>query len=154
LTRIRQAGPEDSALLHRLLTAMAAEQGESIASTPESLRLHGFGATPRFHSLIAETDQPLGLVLYFPEYSTWRGQLGLFVQDLYVSPVARGLGLGRNLLAAALAQADWQPQFLSLMVAHNNVFARNFYQSLGLCLRDKADQLILSGEPLVALRGR
>ncbi len=130
---------------------MAAEQGETIASTPESLRAHGFGETPRFRALIAEANEPLGLVLYFPEYSTWRGQIGLFVQDLYVSPAARGLGLGRRLLAEAVRQADWRPQFLSLMVSRSNIPARAFYTSLGMVLRDEADQLILVAEGLAAL---
>lgn len=149
---IRRATVEDASLIWQMLQAMAAEQGESIGSTPESLRAHGFGAVPRFQALIAQSDVALGLVLYFPEYSTWRGAMGLFVQDIYISPAARGLGLGRKLLAAALAEADWQPQFLSLMVARNNTAARGFYAALGMDLRDEADQLILAGEGLSALR--
>ena len=149
---IRKAVAEDASLIWQMLQAMAAEQGESVSSTPESLRAHGFGAVPRFQALIAQGAAPLGLVLYFPEYSTWRGALGLFVQDIYISPAARGLGLGRKLLAAAMAEADWQPQFLSLMVARSNTAARGFYAALGMGLRDEADQLILAGEGLSALR--
>lgn len=151
MNRIRLARAEDAETLHALLQAMAAEQGESIGSTPDSLRAHGFGANPRFQALIAEGQAALGFVLYFPEYSTWRGELGLFVQDIYLTPAARGLGLGRKLLAEAMTTAAWKPQFLSLMVAQNNATARAFYAGLGLTLRDEADQLILAGEGLAAL---
>lgn len=152
MTLIRAAIPADVPVLLQFLAAMAAEAGESVGSTEANLLAHGFGATPRFHSLLAEHDgQPVGMILYFPEYSTWRGEMGLFVQDVYVAPLGRGLGLGRKLLAAALRHADWQPQFLTLMVAHLNRNARDFYTALGLTLRDEADQLILEGEGLKAL---
>ncbi|TXH96152.1 MAG: GNAT family N-acetyltransferase [Pseudorhodobacter sp.] len=151
MTAIRPAVPADVPLILRYLADMAAEAGETTGSTAESLLAHGFGPTPRFHGLIAESDAPLGMILYFPEYSTWRGEMGLFVQDVYVAPAGRGQGLGRQLLAAAMAAADWQPQFLTLMVAHVNQNARDFYAALGLTLRDEADQLILEGEGLTAL---
>lgn len=151
MTAIRPAVPADVPLILQFLTDMAAEAGETTGSTEASLLTHGFGPTPRFHGLIAEGDAPLGMILYFPEYSTWRGEMGLFVQDVYVAPAGRGQGLGRQLLAAAMAAADWQPQFLTLMVAHVNQNARDFYAALGLTLRDEADQLILEGEGLTAL---
>ena len=151
MTAIRPAVPADVPLILRYLADMAAEAGETTGSTAESLLAHGFGPNPRFHGLIAEGDAPLGMILYFPEYSTWRGEMGLFVQDVYVAPAGRGQGLGRQLLAAAMAAADWQPQFLTLMVAHVNQNARDFYAALGLTLRDEADQLILEGEGLTAL---
>jgi ribosomal protein S18 acetylase RimI-like enzyme len=134
---------------------MAGEAGETAGSTEATLLAHGFGPQPRFHALLATSDHgPFGLIVYFPEYSTWRGQIGLFVQDVYVSPAGRGTGLGRALLAAAMAHADWNPQFLSLMVARRNAAARAFYASLGMVLRDEADQLILDGEGLAALNAR
>ena len=155
MSAIRPATAADVPLLMHFLTDMAAEAGETTGSTTASLLAHGFGAAPRFHGLIAEGAGPLGMILYFPEYSTWRGQMGLFVQDIYVSPAGRGLGLGRSLLAAAMAHAGqdphWQPRFLTLMVAHQNAGARAFYDALGLTLRDEADQLILEGEGLSAL---
>ena len=151
---IRPATPADVPLILRFLGQMAAEAGEATGSTEASLLAHGFGANPRFHGLIAEGECPLGMILYFPEYSTWRGEMGLFVQDVYVTPAGRGLGLGRKLLAAAITHADWQPQFLTLMVAHVNRDARDFYAALGLTLRDEADQLILEGAGLKALMSR
>ena len=149
---MRPANAADVPLILRFLAAMAAEAGEETGSTEASLLAHGFGAIPRFHGILAEQDgQPVGMILYFPEYSTWRGEMGLFVQDVFVAREGRGLGLGRKLLAAAMQQADWQPRFLTLMVAHQNRGARDFYAALGLTLRDEADQLILEGEGLAAL---
>lgn len=149
---MRKATAADVPVILRFLAAMAAEAGEEIGSTEASLLAHGFGPVPRFHGLLAEqAGAAVGMILYFPEYSTWRGEIGLFVQDVYVSPAGRGLGLGRALLAAAMRHAEWQPQFMTLMVAHLNRNARDFYTALGLTLRDEADQLILEGEGLAAL---
>lgn len=152
MTVIRKTSAADVPAILRLLQAMAAEAGEGVGSTRASLLEHGFGATPRFRALLAEADaSPVGLCLYFAEYSTWRGQMGLYVQDIYVSPGARSLGLGRALLAAALRDADWAPAFLTLMVARRNAPARAFYAGLGMGLRDDADQLVLDGQGLAAL---
>ncbi|MGQ0611754.1 MAG: GNAT family N-acetyltransferase [Paracoccaceae bacterium] len=155
MTAIRPARAEDVPTLLRLLTAMAAEEGAKIGSTEASLHAGGFAATPHFHALLAEDETgPLGMILTFPEYSTWRGEMGLFVQDIYVCPAGRGAGLGRALMAAALAHADWSPRFLTLMVARKNAGARAFYASLGLTPRADADQLILQGQGLTALMTR
>lgn len=153
MTPIRKATSRDVPVMLHLLAAMAGEAGEQVGSTEASLLAHGFGPVPRFHALLAEgADGPVGLILYFAEYSTWRGEMGLFVQDIYVAPEGRGQRLGRRLMAAALAAADWQPQFLTLMVARQNETARAFYAALGLTVRDRADQLILEGAGLAALR--
>ena len=152
MSRFRKATAADVPVLLGFLGQMAAEAGEETGSTEASLLTHGFGPNPRFHGVLAEEgSEPLGMILYFPEYSTWRGEMGLFVQDVYVAPMGRGRGLGRKLLAAALAEADWQPRFLTLMVAHQNQNARDFYAALGLTLRDEADQMILEGAGLKAL---
>ncbi len=155
---LRRAGADDAALIHHLLNEMAAAEGGRIKGTPELIARHGFGPNPRFRVVLALAEAPLGLVLYFPEYSSWRGQMGVFVQDLYLGPAARGLGLGRALLAAAFrdaaSDADWVPEFLTLMVAHKNTAALGFYGALGFAPRDNADPLILAGEGLAALIAR
>lgn len=150
--QIRKATVDDVPVLMKLLTAMVGEAGEQPGSTEKTLRTHGFGPVPRFHALLAEqATRAVGMILYFAEYSTWRGEMGLFVQDIYVGPDARGLGLGRALLAAALREADWSPKFLTLMVARKNGTALAFYAGLGMGLRNETDQLILEGAALAAL---
>jgi GNAT superfamily N-acetyltransferase len=154
MIRYRLAQAADAALIHAMLLEMAA--GETFGGSVESLLAHGFGKRPRFRVVLAEdrVAQALGFCLFLPEYSSWRGAMGVFVQDLYLRPSARGLGAGRGLLAAAWAQAqDWQPQFIALMVKRSNLPALGFYRSLGFDLREAADPLILSGTALQAVLG-
>ncbi len=148
---IRRAVAGDAALIHQLLAEMAAAEGGEIKGTAQTIAQHGFGPKPRFRVLLAESSFPLGLILYFPEYSSWRGQMGVYVQDIFVRPAARGLGLGRILLAKACQDADWNPQFLTLMVGRKNASARAFYGALGFGARGKSDPLILDGTGLAAL---
>jgi GNAT superfamily N-acetyltransferase len=151
--RFRRAVAGDAALIHQLLGDMAAEDGGHILGSVESLLHNGFGPQPRFHVVLAmdAADAALGLAIYFAEYSTWRGTLGLYVQDIYLAPTARGRGLGRAILAAALRDADWPVGFVTLMVSRKNAAARAFYDRLGFTQRDITDPLILTGAGLAAL---
>jgi GNAT superfamily N-acetyltransferase len=152
LIRYRRALASDADLIHDLLVENATNEGGQIAGSPETLLRHGFGPVPLFRVVLALGDQALGLSLFFPEYSSWRGVMGVFVQDLYLRPSARGRGLGRGLLGASMAEAsDWHPQFLTLMVQRKNANAQGFYRALGFILRDASDQLVLEGEGLSAL---
>jgi ribosomal protein S18 acetylase RimI-like enzyme len=149
----RVAVAEDAPAIHAMLFEMAAEAGRAVAGTEAALRAHGFGPEPRFRVVLAEADaQALGFVLVFPEYSSWRGQVGLYIQDLYVRPGARGRGLARDLLAAALAAAaDWAPAYLTLMVDHCNDAAQAWYARRGFVLRERGDLLVLDGPALARL---
>lgn len=151
--RFRRAVAADAPLIHRLLGDMAAEDGGQIKGSVETLLHHGFGAQPRFHAVLAMDagDTALGLLIYFPEYSTWRGALGLYVQDVYMRPDARARGIGRAILAAAVRDADWPVGFVTLMVSRKNTAARAFYTRLGFTQRDITDPLILSEAGLAAL---
>lgn len=133
---------------------MAAEAGRAIAVTEASLRDHGFGPDPRFRVVLAETGgTALGFTLVFPEYSSWRGAVGLYVQDLYVRPGARGRGIAQALLSAAWDSAtDWGPSYLTLMVDHRNDAASAWYARQGFGLRERGDLLILDGPALARLK--
>lgn len=99
--RIRAAVAADVPTIYAMLRASAAEQGglEHLCVDDASLREDGFGEAPLFHVAIAEIgDRPAGLALYFFIYSTWRTRLGLYLEDLYVTPELRRRGAARALM--------------------------------------------------------
>lgn len=143
---IRPLTPPDIPALFQMLLALAAEDKGTIASTVESLTQAAFGPTPMIHALIAEH----GMVIYYPDYSTHRGDLGLYIQDLYVAPTARGTGLARALVAATLAHQTWGARYITLGVSPDNAQAIRFYNKLGFTLRGY-EAMILDGPALKAL---
>ena len=110
---------------------------DAVKTTEADLLRDGFGARPRFETLIAEVAEesgpvPVGFALFFPTYSTWEGRPSLYLEDLFVSESARRHGVGRTLLAklaAIVVERDWQR--LDLQVLDWNP-AREFYARLGL----------------------
>lgn len=133
---IRLANAEDAARIHALIVALARATGrrEKVTSRPENFLRHGSGERPAFQAYIAERGTlPLGLCLFFYTFSSWRGDLGVYVQDLYVSDEARGCGLGRRLITetARLAKARGATH-LRLAVARENTAAQKFYLAIGM----------------------
>ena len=103
----------------------------SISPTAD-VRRDAFGATRRFEVLIAEVDRkPAGFALFFPNYSTWEGKPGLYIEDIFVEESARGTGVGRRLIAAVAKIAHSRGcARIDLAVLHWNP-ARGFYHRLG-----------------------
>jgi GNAT superfamily N-acetyltransferase len=132
---LRFATVEDVALLLQFIRELAAYEKapDAVAATEEDLRRHGFGPERRFEALLAFVDgEPAGFALFFPDFSTWHGRPGIFLDDLYVREWARRLGVGRRLMArlAAIAlERDWS-------ALHFNVLdwnpAQGFYRRLGI----------------------
>lgn len=151
---IRRAGMADAPVLQALLQEHVAHHGEVLECGVEALERYGFGEKALFRSLIAARHgQPLGFALYYPDFSTLRGRPGVLLQDIYVRPDARGTGLGRQLLACVIRDAqDWEAGFLTLMVDRTNQLALKFYARQGFALRGDYDLLILEGDGLTALR--
>ena len=146
---IRRASEADAAIIHALVLDLAATIGrtDKVASVVADIRDRGFGSDPAFEALIAERDgAPVGLCLFFESFSSWDGRRGVYVQDIYVSEAARGLGLGRRLLteAAAISRARGG-SYLRLSVEAENDTAQAFYQRVGLAWS--------SGERIYQVRG-
>ncbi len=131
---IRAAARGDAATILRLIRELAEFEGlshEARANESDILR-DGFGAAPRFECLLAEIDgEAVGFALFFHNYSTFEGRAGVFLEDIYVAERARGLGLGRALMArVARLAVDRGCARFDLSVLHWNP-ARAFYRRLG-----------------------
>lgn len=132
---IRPATPEDAELILRFITDLAIyEKAEHEVKTDAAgIRDSLFAEGSTAHGLICENDgQPIGYAVYFFNYSTWLGKHGLYLEDLYVSPDARGLGAGKALLhhLAQLAVARGCGRF-EWSVLDWNIPAIDFYESFG-----------------------
>jgi GNAT superfamily N-acetyltransferase len=152
---IRRAVEADAGILHELLCALSSEIGYEAAfrADAEALRRHGFGARPLFRAFLAEgLDRALGVAVYFPEFSTLRGQPGVYLQDLYLRPDARAFGLGRRLIGAVVRDAaDWQASYLRLAAHTDNEDALAFYDRLGFRSDPRERTLMVCGKRLADL---
>lgn len=131
---IREAGPADAGTIVRLIRELAAYEDlrDLVRITEDDVLRDGFGAKPCFACLLAEVDgEAVGLAIHRPSYSTFDGRPGLYVEDLFVAEGARGLGIGRMLMArlAGIARERGCSR-MSLSVLHWNP-ARDFYRRLG-----------------------
>ena len=115
-----------------------------------------FGDGPAAEVVIAEVDgQPAGFALFFHNFSTFLGKRGLYLEDLYVRPDFRGLGLGRRLMVhlAGLAMQRDCGRF-EWSVLDWNAPAIAFYRELGALPMDEWTVQRVSGEALKALAAR
>jgi GNAT superfamily N-acetyltransferase len=150
LIRYRAMQAADVPVLRAMLQALSDQEGGRPVASEAALLADGFGARPSFRALMAEEGGPLGVVVYYPSYSTLRGEAGVFVQDLFVVEAARGKGVGRGLLAAVMAAQDWRARYLTLSVSPGNIAAQAFYDRAGFRARGY-DFLILDGAALDGL---
>lgn len=152
---IRDANIDDATaiadMVHRL--AVGTGEGDKAVGRAEDFRRHGFGDVPQFHALIAEQSAaPVGLSLWLYDFSSWRGNLGAYLQDLYVDPSLRGRGLGRALLAATCERALANgASHMRLSVNTENRQARKFYARLGFAWRDDECIYQIADSALAAL---
>lgn len=115
-----------------------------------------FGDRPAAEVVIAEVDgQPAGFALFFHNFSTFLGKRGLYLEDLYVKPDYRGLGLGRRLmvhLAGVAIERDCGR--FEWSVLDWNAPAIAFYRQLGALPLDEWTVQRVTGEALRALAAR
>ena len=114
-----------------------------------------FGEHPAAEVVIAEVDgQPAGFALFFHNFSTFLGQRGLYLEDLFVRPQYRGLGLGKRLMVhlARLALERDCGRFEWSVLDWNEPAIR-FYRSLGATGLDEWTVQRVSGEALQRLAG-
>jgi GNAT superfamily N-acetyltransferase len=98
---IRPARREDAPTLLGFIRELAIyEKAEhEVAATAETIEQSIFGPGSVTRALICEKDgEPIGMAVWFFSYSTWQARNGLYLEDLYVTPQARGAGAGKALL--------------------------------------------------------
>jgi GNAT superfamily N-acetyltransferase len=152
---IRLATADDAPLLSTLIHELAQFEhleGETVVTAGHLVR-DGFGPKPRFRALIAEWDgQAAGYALFFEFYSTFKGQPGLFLEDVFVREQYRQKGIGKALLAGvARAALDGGCFCMRWEVLDWNQPAIDFYRKLGAEFRDAWKSVNLRGNALQAL---
>ena len=150
---IRTATADDAELILRFITDLAIyEKAEHEVKTDAAgIRDSLFAERATAHGLICEHQgRPIGYAVYFFNYSTWLGKHGLYLEDLYVSPEARGLGAGKALLRhlAQLAVARDCGRF-EWSVLDWNTPAIDFYQSFGARPQSEWTTYRLTGQALL-----
>jgi GNAT superfamily N-acetyltransferase len=155
---IRPARPQDVPAIHQLIRELADYEKslDQVTATEDDLRRSLFGEQRAIFAHVAEQDGAVvGFALWFLNYSTWLGQHGIYLEDLYVTPAVRGSGLGRALLAE-LARICVQRGYhrLEWSVLDWNEPARGFYRLMGAAAMDEWTVHRLDGPALRALAGR
>lgn len=155
---IRPATPADVPVVLHFVRELAAYEraSDQVVATEALLHEAMFAGVPAAEAVIAEVDgMAIGMALYFFNFSTWSGLRGLYLEDLYVTPEARGSGAGtallRHLAGIAIdrgcARFDWA-------VLDWNTPALEFYKSMGAVALTEWQLHRVSGDALVRLAGR
>ena len=151
----RSAAPSDFDLIAGFIRKLADYEHllDEVRFDESLLRAHLFGDRPSAEVLIGEIDgSPAGFALFFPTFSTFEGRPGIYLEDLFVEPAARGSGLGRQLLQR-LAQLTVERggARLEWSVLAWNQLARNFYSGLGARPDEGWERWRIEGSALATL---
>jgi GNAT superfamily N-acetyltransferase len=159
MTVIRPATPADVATILGFVRDLAVFEREpdAVFATEAMLADALFGPHPAAEAVLAEAADGVaqGFALFFHNFSTWAGRRGLYLEDLYVTPAARGRGVGTALLRhlAALAVARGCARF-EWSVLDWNAEAIAFYRAMGATGMDGWTVQRVEGDALARLAGR
>lgn len=152
---IRSAIQADVPQILAFIRALAAYERapDAVSATEAGLLRDGFGPNPFYYCLIADYNgQPAGFALYFFNYSTWMGRPGIYLEDLFVQPEFRGLGIGKALLKQVAAIAvEKECLRLQWEVLDWNTPAIDFYRAMGAEFLDEWRNVRVSGDALLQL---
>jgi GNAT superfamily N-acetyltransferase len=152
---VRRATRDDVPTLVGLIRDLATYEREPDAVEVDDRLLADalFADPPVVFANVADADGAVvGMTIYFRNFSTWTGHLGIYLEDFYVRPEARGQGVGTALLAALADEArthgysriDWS-------VLRWNKSAIGFYESLGAVPMDEWTGYRLEADGIAAL---
>jgi GNAT superfamily N-acetyltransferase len=155
---IRPAASDDTALILQFIQELAEYEklSHEVTATPEQLHSTLFGARPVAEVVIASYDnRPVGFAVFLANYSTFLGRPGLYLEDLFVRPQARGKGIGRALLeylARLTVERGWGR--LEWRVLDWNEPSIAFYKKLGAEPLDDWTVFRVTGDSLRTLAGK
>ncbi|MGW5849315.1 N-acetyltransferase family protein [Streptomyces sp. NPDC055254] len=155
---IRSAEVTDVPVIHAMIRELAAYEKvpHEARATEEQLREALFGARPAVFAHIAEAEdgEAVGCAVWFLSFSTWRGVHGIYLEDLYVRPSARGGGHGKALLAElARTCVERGYERLEWSVLDWNTPAVDFYRAAGAVAMDEWTVNRLTDDALRELGG-
>jgi len=155
---IRFAGPDDAPQILAFIRELAEYErlAHEVVADEAQLRATLFGVRPAAEVLIAElASEAVGFALFFPNYSTFLAQPGLYLEDLFVRPAARSRGVGGALMAAcARIAVERNYGRFEWSVLDWNEPALTFYAALGARALSDWTGHRLVGAPLAALAER
>lgn len=155
---LRPATPADLAAIVGLIRELAVYEKleHLVVATPETIAPYLFGPRPAAEVVVAEIEvggrpEVVGFALFFTNFSTFLGRPGLYLEDLFVQPAHRGLGLGKALLAhlGALAVERGCGRF-EWSVLDWNASAIGFYERMGATLLPDWRICRVTGDALAA----
>lgn len=153
---VRRARLDDVPVVFSLVRELAIYEREpdAVVATEQHFRDALFGEDPKAFCLVAEDEssEVVGFAIYFLNFSTWLGTHGIYLEDLFVSPDARGGGHGRALLQE-LARIAVERGYgrVEWAVLDWNEPAQGFYASLGANPQDDWTVWRLTGDVLKSL---
>lgn len=151
---IRPATPDDVPAIVTLIKALADYEklAHEVTGSPDDLAAALFGPRPYAEAVLAWVDdQPVGLALFFHNFSTFLMKPGIYLEDLFVQPDYRGQGIGKALLIylGQLALERGCGRF-EWSVLDWNTPAIEFYQSMGAEIKPEWQTCRVTGEALEA----
>ncbi|HET9468708.1 MAG TPA: GNAT family N-acetyltransferase [Vicinamibacterales bacterium] len=152
---IRPATPEDVPLILTFIHELATYEklAHEVVATERDMHEALFGERPVIEAVIASLDnEPVGYALCFSTFSTFLGKPGLYLEDLYVRPAARGFGVGRKLLehlARVTVDRGWGRLEWSVLDWNEPSIA--FYKKMGATPMDEWTIFRLTGKNLESL---
>jgi GNAT superfamily N-acetyltransferase len=152
---IRDAQADDIGVIHDFILALADYErlAHAVKADRATLARYLFGPRPMAEVLIAEhAGRAVGFALFFHNFSTFEARPGVYLEDLFVLPDARGLGAGKALLARLAALAiERDCARLEWSVLDWNEPSIAFYRSLGATAMDEWTVQRVDGDTLTAL---
>lgn len=152
---LRDAAARDCPLILELIRELAAYEKleHEVTATARILEESLFGKTPGARAVIAELEgEPVGYALFFRNFSTFTGRPGIYLEDIYVRPAARGRGCGGRMLAyIARLAVDLGCARVEWSVLDWNEPSIRFYRSIGAAPMDGWTVQRLDGEALERL---